>query len=127
MWIKKTPHEFEETLRVQANKPQSSVRWVVYIALVIFLMMPVFFNVGRLTWRPGPFVRSMDDVMQRLPVMVFLFLLVVLFMQFFKLPIVKKKKVVICPKCEAAKDDDRDYECPCGARFVDIKSMKWVE
>jgi len=127
MWIEKTPQEKEETLKEEATKTQPIGRGIVYIVLGIFLMMPVFFNVGRLTWRPGPFVRPMDDVMQRLPVMVFLFLLVVLFMQLFKLPIVKKKKVVICPKCEAPKDDDGYYECPCGGHFVDIKSMKWVE
>jgi len=126
MWIKKTSQEIEETEREEA-KPTNLSRWLGYSMAGVFLLIPVFFNVGRLTWRPGPFVRPMDDVMKELPAMVFLFLLVVLFMQLFKLPIVKKKKVVICPKCEAPKDDDGDYECPCGGRFVDIKSMKWVE
>jgi hypothetical protein len=127
MWIEKTPQEIEGAPRRDTNRSQSEVRWTICIVLGVFLMMPVFFNVGRLTWRPGPFVRSMDDVMQRLPVMVFIYLIAIIPMWVLKVPILKKKKVMICPECEAAKNDDGDYMCPCGGRFVDIKSMKWVE
>jgi len=127
MWIKKTPRKIEETLNEEANKPQSSGRWVVYILLGVFLMIPVFFNVDRLSWRPGPFVRSFDDVMQRLPIMVFFFLAVIIVMQIFKFPVLKRKLVLICPKCEAAKNDDSDYQCPCGGHFVDIRTMRWIE
>ena len=127
MWIKKTPREIEETVSKEANKPLSSGRWVAYTLLGVFLMIPVFFNVGRLSWRPGPFVRPMDDVMQRLPGMVLIWLIAVIFMQFFKVPVFKRKLVVICPKCEAAKNDDGDYQCRCDGHFVDIRTMKWVE
>ena len=65
--------------------------------------------------------------MKTLPVMLFMWLAVVIFMQFFKVPVFKRKLVVICPKCEAAKNDDGDYQCPCGGHFVDIRTMKWVE
>jgi hypothetical protein len=127
MWVTKTPQEMEETLKEASTKSQTIGMGVVYIVLGIFLMIPVFFNVGRLTWRPGPFVRPMDDVMQRLPAMVFIYLIAIIAMWVLKVPILKKKKVVICPKCEAAKNDDGDYGCPCGGHFVDIKTMKWVE
>jgi hypothetical protein len=127
MWVTKTPQEMEETLKEASTKSQTIGMGVVYIVLGIFLMIPVFLNVGRLTWRPGPFVRPMDDVMQRLPAMVFIYLIAIIAMWVLKVPILKKKKVVICPKCEAAKNDDGDYGCPCGGHFVDIKTMKWVE
>jgi len=127
MWVTKTPQEMEGTLKEASTKSQTIGMGVVYIVLGIFLMIPVFFNVGRLTWRPGPFVRPMDDVMQRLPAMVFIYLIAIIAMWVLKVPILKKKKVVICPKCEAAKNDDGDYGCPCGGHFVDIKTMKWVE
>ena len=107
--------------------PTNLSRWLGYSMAGVFLLIPVFFNVGRLTWRPGPFVRPMDDVMQRLPAMVFIYLIAIIAMWVLKVPILKKKKVVICPKCEAAKNDDGDYGCPCGGQFVDIKTMKWVE
>jgi len=127
MWVTKTPQEMEETSKEAFTKSQPIGMGVVYIVLGIFLMIPVFFNVGRLTWRPSPFVRPMDDVMQRLPAMVFIYLIAIIPMWVLKVPILKKKKVVICPECEAAKDDDGDYGCPCGGHFVDIKTMKWVE
>lgn len=123
MWIKKTPQEIAAD---DFGKSSVTGRWIVYGLLGVFLMIPVFFNFGRLAWRPGPFVRSMDDVMKSLPSMLFIYLVVVIFMQFFKIPILKKK-VLICPKCEAAKNDDGDDSCPCGGHFVDIRTMKWVE
>ena len=124
MWIEKTPQE----IAADASKKQSGKgRWFLYATLRVFLMIPFFFKVGRLAWRPGPFVRSMDDVMQHLHGMTFIFLLAVIFMQVFKVPVLKRKRVVICPKCEAAKDDNGDYSCPCCGCVEDNKTMKWVE
>lgn len=124
IWIKKTPLEIEEG---ESRQQSGKGRWIVYLLLGVFFMIPVFFNGGRLSWRPGPFVRSMDDVMQTLPTMLVIWLIAVIFMQVFKVPALKRKIVMICPKCEAAKNDDGDYGCPCGGHFVDIKTMKWVD
>ena len=117
----------EEAQREEAEKPVNSGRWTVYLLLGVFLMILVFFNFGRLAWRPGPFFRPMEDVMQQLPAMVFIWLIVVIPMWVLKVPVLKKKKVVICPMCEAAKNDDGDYSCSCGGHFVDLGTMKWVE
>ena len=65
--------------------------------------------------------------MQILPGVIVFLVVASIIMLVFKIPFFSRKVVVICPKCEEAKDDDGDYECPCGGRFVNIKSMKWVE
>jgi hypothetical protein len=65
--------------------------------------------------------------MQLLPGMAFIYLVAVIFMQFFKLPVLKRKIVMICPRCEAAKNEDGDYSCACGGHYEDIRTMKWVE
>lgn len=124
MWVKKTDKELMIT---NSGQPSGKVRLFLYLLIGVFLMIPVFFNFGRLVWRPGPFFRPMDDVMLRLPAMVFIYLIVIIPMWFLKVPILKKKKVMICPKCEAAKNNDEDYECPCGGRFVELETMKWQE
>ena len=76
---------------------------------------------------PGPLFRSLGAVMQILPGVIVFLVVATIIMLVFKIPFFSRKKVMICPRCDVAKDDDGDYECPCGGCFVDIKTMKWVE
>ena len=124
MWVNKTPGEI---VADNSKKPTNCGKWMVYALVGFFLLLPVVFNIGRLSYRPGPFVRSYHQIMDVLPGVLILYILAIIMLQFVGWPKLQKKRVFICPKCEAAKNDDGNYSCSCGGHFVDIKTMKWVE
>ena len=33
---------------------------------------------------------------------------------------------LVCPKCQSVKASDNHLECKCGGKFVDLRSVKWV-
>jgi hypothetical protein len=121
MWVTKTPQECEAA---KAKQPKRTL--VIWLGAMAFLLLSLFLNAGD-SPVPGPLFRSFGAVMQILPGVIVFLVVATIIMVVFKIPFSCCKVVMMCPKCEAAKDDDGDYECSCGGRFVDIKTMKWVE
>ena len=122
MWVNKSPEEIQPSA-----KPGKLAKWPVIFILSLTYLAIMIFNCGRLTQRPGPFIRSYDEIMRSLPCIIFLWLVTLIVVQFIKIPALQRKVVMICPKCEEAKDDDGVLTCSCGGHFVDIRTMKWVE
>ena len=102
-------------------------KWPVMLILSFCYLGIMIFNYGRLTQRPGPFIRSYDDMMQVFPSVLFLWVLTMIVIKFINFPVPPQKIVMICPKCEETKNDDGVLTCSCGGHFVDLRTMKWVE
>ena len=99
-------------------------------ALLVAGMMSLLYGIESLVLG-GLFVPGRGIVSMIVPVwftilaiFVFFFIsITILFILFWRTP----DRLMICPKCDAAKNDDGNITCLCGGKFEPIIYYRWVE
>ena len=128
MWVKKTK---EEEKRDSYHSKCKKIIGVIGV-MIFGVIISSFFRGWAEAATCGSYLVPSDEVMGRLPgslrgvgLIGIIFLTIYLICR--ATVSTPPKSVMLCPRCEAAKDDDGNYDCSCGGRVVDIKTMKWIE
>jgi hypothetical protein len=119
MWVKRTEAEVAKA-KTDANRIR--LRWAVVAGAFSWLNCTFLHGKGWRSRYTSVFV-SLEEVPMRmlefLPVGVFLGWLVYRFRT-------KPRQVMVCPNCEATKDEDSVLACSCGGHFEYLETMKWI-
>ncbi len=129
MWVRKTYFEIQSD---REKKTRGFKKPIIY-ALCIFIGSAIWIKVGydkysRPTFRPI----SWEQFFQSGLLDAFLFgafcFVIFYFLQRNNLSLFGGEiKTLLCTKCNQTKQDDKNYKCECGGKFVDIIKMKWVD
>jgi hypothetical protein len=127
MWVSKTPEECK-TDKQRSHRKQKRTTLLVVLGIVV--MMTCFR--GGFKSAKGFDVVPFDEMLVRfvgilVPAIFFLFLFWITEARLAKSDDEESEPTLVCPKCEQVKAWDGYLPCECGGRFVDIKTMKWVE
>jgi hypothetical protein len=127
MWVKKTTDEMELAKSTAQKRARSQGMMVACFAwLAITFVGPLF---GYLGMHTRVISAGDEEYWPRVPV----FAVMAVFGSLMIFGIVKKRAVssffslAICPKCGIANAREIGKQCACGAEFVPLCEMKWVE
>jgi len=126
MWVKLSA---EELAQVKAERAASNRLLRKFAAILFGLLVVVVFSfkVGRESGEAKGRIARDEEVPKRLPFALVGGVIAALVVYWFDLSRVALHKFLVCPKCEARKDDDGLLECSCGGRFIQMEDLKWVE
>jgi hypothetical protein len=116
MWIERTQEEIPTGKSRDTSRRREGA---IVFGIGMFLVLIFFLGDADPRW-PG--FRPWGEMIQIMPTTVFFSVWLGCF--YF---LTERRRTVICPLCENAKYDDGVADCPCGGRFVDLVSMKWVD
>lgn len=117
MWVKRTPSEIQEVKRKQQ---QVRRRGALIVGLFAFVLLIFLFTGGEAAIK-GKHIVPSHQLIHRLPEAFLGGLLsgVTAYM------VQKKRRTMVCPKCESTKYEDANIQCPCGGRYELMEEMKW--
>ena len=120
MWQKLTEEKINKARRkiTRTQKCQATV-----VGIIFGVISLLFWSKGSAAKHSSPFVSW-----QEMPARISYALTIGLAiggLYYYRL--IRKQKMVICPKCEAAKYQDNVIRCSCGGDFVDMVTVKWVD
>ncbi len=118
MWVKRTD---EEILAGQAKAKRLRLYGAIAMGVAVCVLLAFFRGKGWSFHYGSPYV-PLEDVPNRLPLAAIFGFLFGWF--FYHFP--RRRKTVICPKCEKTKFEDSQLDCSCGGHFENIETMKWV-
>ncbi len=127
MWIQKTAEERK------ADKQRSRRKYKRTIFFLVFGMVAAitFFRGGIEAATKGSYLVPVDEMPVRFVDALMLIIPIVLLSLIFgtrsKPDDEDSEPTLVCPKCDRVKAWDGFLPCQCGGRFVDIRTMKWVE
>ncbi len=118
MWVKRTN---EEIVATKSRAKRSRIYLAIFMGVFGCVMIALFHGRGWSTRYASSHV-PLDEVPSRIPFsIVGGTILGWCTYRFFP-----RQRTLVCPKCEKAKNDDSQLECPCGGHFEDMESMKWI-
>ncbi len=123
MWVKKSKEEPQKSM-----SQKSRMRASLSVAALCFILITTFRGIIGYG-ATGQLFHYFYEIADRTPVALLISSAIGLTIYWLsgKKSAAPKGETLMCPKCEATKFDDGDYECPCGGHFEDLNTMKWVE
>src|SRR5262245_24053237 len=118
MWIKRTE---EEVIKARRHAKRKRVIWSV-IAGLFFWLIATFIYIEKRRYHLSLFV-SWKDMPARSLALLPVSLLIGWGVHYSQR---NPPRIMICPRCEITKNADSELDCPCGGRFEDLETMKWV-
>lgn len=128
MWIPKT----DEELKVLA-KEQEKIARVAGLAgaltIILILIIDAKYIGVKIEKFPIPLTQPIftwSQILKSLPRISIIGLVFGIF-SYFGMMKMRQITTLICPKCKKIKACDKVKDCDCGARFVFLDEMKWIE
>jgi uncharacterized paraquat-inducible protein A len=118
MWKKRTVQEIAE---VRSQAKQTKKLQAFLIGIGVTFLFTIFRGRGWSQNHASRFV-SLDEMPARLLITIPFGALFGLF--FYRS---RRQRTMVCPRCEAVKQEDDKPDCTCGGHFEDIEEMKWVK
>lgn len=128
MWVKKTEQELAKERK--DFRPSFIAPITVFISATLVMIISKITGGAKIYFGREPF--NLMEFISSLPIILLiatsLTLVVYLLQLILRINFLKEKeKVVICEKCNYKKVNDGNFICDCGARFINITEMKWIE
>jgi len=118
MWVERTESEVAEARQRQRR---DKLRAASVFGGFTTVLVTFFYGWGD-AWAEGRVTVPADQFLYRLQLAVVCGAICTLFYYKFE----RKRAMMICPKCEVTKYDDKLTECSCGGHFHKFEDMKYV-
>lgn len=132
MWKYKSEFEITE-IRKRKKIAYKEIRSPIIRATFFFFFVAIMIKTGL----PTVFTPQFHPMSWRIFIekgiwKAFIFGLLIFLLNIFlqivtKKPFPAKAEAMICLKCEKIKNDDKNYQCNCGGKFVPLDELEWVD